>query len=88
MNCHSRGCPALDPGSRASHCAACHRTFSNLALFDRHQDWGQGWDSGVSCRPPEALGLVRAPNGTWWVPERLEGLTGRLEKMNAMRMAA
>lgn len=81
MNCHRRGCPALPPGSAACHCAARHQTFSNLGLFDRHQDW-QTCPGKLSCEYAGALGLVRAPNGVWWTPEGLKKSTEAVGRMH------
>ena len=88
MNCHDFGCPPLREGGKACHCGACHRTFASLALFDAHQETDYKGGSGVSCKSPEALGLVQAPNGTWWTPDTLTALTGKLEKMALARQAA
>ena len=88
MNCHQRGCPALPPGSAACHCAGCHETFGTLTLFDRHHDADYGRSPAILCRAPEGAGMVRAENLTWWTPEALTALTGRLGKMNEARMAA
>lgn len=87
MKCHARGCPPLKENSRVCHCAGCHRTFSSLTLFDSHQDWSQGWSSGVACKAPGELGLVRAANGVWWIPESLTALTEKVTRMNQARAA-
>ena len=83
MSCATHGCPALRPGSTACHCAGCHRTFSNLTLFDQHQDWRANLGS-PSCKAPAALGLVRA-NETWWTPEGLQASTERVGRMHQAR---
>lgn len=83
MNCATRGCPA--PTGSACHCAACHQTFSNLTLFDRHQDW-RTCPGKLSCKDPEALGLVRAPTGTWWTLEGLQISTERAGRLRQARM--
>jgi len=84
VNCSAFGCPPLRTESTACHCAGCHRTFSNLTLFDRHQDW-QTCPGKLSCQSPEALGLVRAPNGTWWTPEGLKKSTESVGRMHRAR---
>ena len=70
------------------HCVRCHQTFGTLALFDRHHDVDYRRDPAVLCNAPEALGLVRGPNETWWTPEALSALTERVGKMVTARRAA
>jgi hypothetical protein len=86
MNCHARGCPPLRPDTAACHCPACHQTFSGLGLFDDHQDWSQGWASGVSCKAPAASGLVWG-GSAWWTPEGLQASTERVGRMHQARAA-
>lgn len=87
MNCAQFGCPSPEPGSRACHCAGCHRTFSNLTLFDAHQQWDREGAWSLACKDPGALGLVRAGNEVWWTPEALQALTEKVTKMNQARAA-
>lgn len=71
------------------HCAQCHHTFATLALFDAHQTVNRKrrrkGDSGVSCRHPERLGLVRGYFGVWFEPEALEVLASRISLLKARR---
>jgi hypothetical protein len=64
------------------HCAACHRTFGSLVLFDRHQDINYGRDPVVFCKSPYDLGLIRDASGVWRTPEAVSAIT---EKVSAMR---
>lgn len=52
------------------HCAACHVTFSNLTLFDRHQVVSYKRRT-IRCKSPSKLGLVQNDRGTWYTPEGL-----------------
>lgn len=47
------------------HCAACHRSFSALQAFDRHQRTGPGRE--VACLDPAAAGLALR-DGVWRQP--------------------
>jgi len=64
MSCLARGCPPPAPGTRRSHCAACHETFSGLTAFDRHQTI----DDRTICHPPIHRGLTQRPDGVWRLP--------------------
>jgi hypothetical protein len=70
MSCLTHGCPPPAPGSRRSHCAACHQTFSGLTAFDRHQTLDRtrtGYP--VICLPPtEFTNLIQRPDGVWRLP--------------------
>jgi hypothetical protein len=81
----SKDCCSLPAGSNLNHCAGCHQTFSSLAMFDRHQEKDYSRRPVVSCKPPEALGLVRDTWGTWRTPEAAESLAGRMEKLREAR---
>jgi hypothetical protein len=83
VNCAAHGCPS--PAGSACHCAACHQTFSNLTLFDRHQDW-RTMPGKLSCVAARELGLVRGPTGTWWTPEGLQASTERAGRLHQARM--
>lgn len=59
------GCQEMWTGSQAAHCAACHRTFCGLALFDAHRMLN-GAHGG--CRDPgERIAVFR--DGMWRTPE-------------------
>lgn len=61
-------CGAWWTGNRTSHCGAenCHRTFSSITAFDRHQRNTPG--GGVECLDPATVGLVAVekPFGILW----------------------
>lgn len=80
-------CCELPFGSNLCHCGACHQTFSGLTLFDSHQAVAYEPPSGVSCKEPEAMGLVRDTSGTWRTPEAAKSLLARMEKLRAGRDA-
>lgn len=63
MNCATLGCPT-PTGTRMSHCCGCHRTFSSVTAFDRHQTL----DNGNVCHDPETKGLVLRADGVWRCP--------------------
>lgn len=62
------GCGQWWTGGRVSHCGAkdCHRTFSSITAFNRHQRNRAG--GGVDCVDPATVGLVpvRKPYGILW----------------------
>lgn len=67
------GCPATWTGLSRCHCAACHRTFGSVGLFDRHRS--QAGDRGT-CLDPAGLRhrktgepLMRLVDGLWRGPE-------------------
>jgi hypothetical protein len=62
--CLALRCPPPSTGSRRSHCAGCHHTFSGLSAFDRHQTL----NGGNICHAPDARGLIRRPDGVWRLP--------------------
>ena len=71
MNCLTLGCPRPRDGSRRSHCAGCHHTFTSVSAFDRHQTL----NDGSHCHDPAERGLIQRPDGVWRHPgERPEGL--------------
>ena len=71
MNCLTLDCPRPRDGSRRSHCAGCHRTFTSVSAFDRHQTL----NDGSHCHDPAIRGLIQRPDGVWRHPgERPEGL--------------
>jgi hypothetical protein len=74
-------CCAAVRGSEC-HCAACHRTFTGMGLFDAHQDVDYGRRPAVVCRDPASLGLAQDARGTWGTPE---GLKSR--EISATRLA-
>ncbi len=48
----------------ACECPACHRHFSSLGGFDRHQQWDrQTWV--LTCLDPASIGMVRNTHGRW-----------------------
>jgi len=64
------GCDNTWGGLSTCHCAACHRTFTNLKNFDKHRVKN-------ACVDPESVGLVDAgrkypcfasPSGEWSWP--------------------
>lgn len=65
---NTHACGAWWTGSRTSHCAGanCHRTFSSITAFDRHQR--NRPSGGVECVDPASVGLVavRKPYGVLW----------------------
>jgi hypothetical protein len=65
---HTHGCGAWWTGNRTAHCGGskCHRTFSSMTAFDRHQR--SRTEGGVECLDPASVGLVAAekPYGTLW----------------------
>lgn len=70
------------------HCAQCHYTFATLELFDSHQVVSKRrrkGHSGVSCRHPERLGLVRGYGDTYYTPEALKALASRTSLLKARR---
>ena len=77
-------CCSLVSGS-ACHCAKCHQTFGNLALFDKHQDVVYGRTPPVLCYEPQKLGLVQDDKGTWRKPETVLGLKRRVGTMRSAR---
>jgi len=46
-------------------CAACHRRFSGLTTFDRHQDWDYKRQPMLICRDPADLGM-RINHHDYW----------------------
>lgn len=50
FGCH---CDARWGGLLASHCSACHNTFSGIIAFDKHRLRGK-------CVDPESRGLVQS----------------------------
>lgn len=62
---HSHSCGATWTGTQASHCGACHLTFSSITSFDRHQNRA---GSEKLCRDPQDAGLVpvEKPWGVMW----------------------
>lgn len=81
----AKSCCSLPPFSNLNHCAQCHQTFNSLKMFDRHQDIARDGSGRVSCRPPEALGLVSDTRGTWRTPEAVESLYERIGMMKQAR---
>ena len=55
-------------------CAQCGAQFRTLTDFDRHQDvdYTRPHAEVVLCKPPQELGLVQDPGGTWCTPEGLK----------------
>ena len=71
MSCLMLGCPPPRDGTRRSHCAGCHETFTSVSAFDRHQTL----NDGSHCHDPATRGLIQRPDGVWRHPgERPEGL--------------
>lgn len=69
---HSLTCVLPPPGSRASHCGACHETFGTVHLFDSHR---VGNTDTRRCLVPgydELSYLVEDDHGVWQTPEGLE----------------
>ena len=66
------------------HCARCHQTFGNLTQFDAHQEVRYKPSVAISCKAPEALGLLPDSRGTWRTPEALRSSA---EKAARMRLA-
>lgn len=64
------GCDARWGGFRIAHCAACHRTFSTPANFDRHRAGSKDGRKPGEGHDPAACGLVRTPQGYWAGPGR------------------
>lgn len=61
LTCH--GCETIWTGTTRCHCAACHRTFGALGMFDRHRIGGQ-------CADPTDWGDdARLVTGIWVGPE-------------------
>jgi hypothetical protein len=63
------------------HCAACHRTFTGLTLFDDHQDVNYTREPVIVCRDPASQGLAQDDRGTWGTAAGLKSrdlLRGRL----------
>lgn len=73
------------------HCAQCHYTFATLELFDVHQVVNyrrrRKGHSGVSCRHPERLGLVKGYHDAWYTPEALEALASRISLLKSGKAA-
>lgn len=70
-------CGATWGGLRIAHCAACHRTFTTPANFDRHRA-GRRLPSNVvvgtgTCARPVDIGLVQNGRGQWQMPGRPDG---------------
>ena len=64
MKCFHLGCPIPPLNSRVSHCSGgCHRTFSGVSAFDRHQTFSE--ETGSVCHDPSARGLVQRADGVW-----------------------
>jgi len=65
---HTHACGAWWTGNRTAHCGGpkCHRTFSSMTAFDRHQRTRP--EGGVECLDPATAGLVpvEKPYGTLW----------------------
>lgn len=51
------------------HCAACHRTFDGIQLWDAHRPDNR-------CVHPRTLGLVETKNHIWYLPAKAESATG------------
>jgi hypothetical protein len=49
-------------------CAACGIVTTGLGAFDKHQDVDYSRRPAVTCRNPEALGMVRNHAGRWGFP--------------------
>lgn len=59
------GCDSTWAGeTRRAHCSACHRTFSNAKLFDRHRK-GLNFARANRCYSPEEMALTFI-DGTWY----------------------
>jgi hypothetical protein len=92
--CTDRGCP--NPVGIECHCAACHRTFGNLSLFDAHQDVDYSRTPAVVCLDPATMRVslggsaspggdvpVQDDRGVWHTPAGL----GRRQR-NVAQLAA
>jgi len=63
------GCDSEWPGeTRRAHCSACHATFANAKLFDRHR-WHNDHGEGCSGVIFQNLTLI---DGTWYDAEDAE----------------
>jgi hypothetical protein len=65
-------CPATWTGTRPCHCAACHRTFAGIRLFDAHRS--QYGERGSCLNPAELTTKTGEPiaylrDGIWSGPE-------------------
>lgn len=76
------GCESRWGGLGRAHCSACHRTFSSVALFDRHRS---SVGEHGECLNPEEIVHTRTGdvvmflrNGIWSGPEQSEELKARL----------
>lgn len=78
MNCCAR------VSGNACHCARCHQTFSGLALFDAHQVVRYNTPQPVSCRPPEAMGLL-LDGSVWRTREGLLAMTEKVARMATIK---
>jgi hypothetical protein len=54
-------CGARWAGEDRGHCAACHRTFDHIELWDAHR-------REEHCVDPRTLGLVATKNAIWRIP--------------------
>lgn len=69
------GCDATWTAAAAAHCAACHRTFSSVSLFDRHRSIS---GEHGTCHDPAAMTgrngepICEFRDGMWRFPEMPE----------------
>jgi hypothetical protein len=64
------GCPATWTAPGAAHCAACHRTFSGVSLFDLHRS--QYGERGSCQDPGDVRHMMFLRDGMWRGPEMTE----------------
>jgi hypothetical protein len=55
------GCGNRWYGIDRAHCTACHRTFADIDLFDRHR-------VDHDCRNPAGLGMIKHQKTGVWEP--------------------
>jgi hypothetical protein len=68
---HTNCCDAWWTGLTASHCSACHQTFTSPSAFAAHRPS----KANSACQPPREVGLVPAKRKWtgWSYPERDKG---------------
>jgi len=69
-------------------CPKCHREFTSLTAFDKHQDvdYRRPHADIVRCQGPASVGLVIGRGGRWGHPGDADS-RARAEKMRAERKA-
>lgn len=70
-SCTAR-CPSLAPGSRLSHCSACHETFGGIRGFDLHRAGRMDARRCLTRSEIGAVGIVLDSRSVWRTAARFE----------------